>query len=102
MQLLRCNLAQMKKKWLHVKLCCCLIETICNELLTLISNFITSEMGELIITIYILPNITRSTGNQIMKLGQLIEQNKSIFLEKPCAKNVVQKLVINLFLKNQN
>ena len=36
---------------------------------------------------HILPNISRSTGNQAMKLGQLIEYNKrNIFLQKLCRK----------------
>ena len=41
-----------------------------------------SETGKQIITIYILPNIARSAGNQTMKRGQLIEQNRNIFREK--------------------
>ena len=43
----------------------------------------TSWTGHQTIAIYILPNISRSTGNQIIKLGQLSEYNmKNIFLEK--------------------
>ena len=39
------------------------------------------------IVIQILPNISRSKGNQSMKLGQLIECNMgNIFLEKSCPK----------------
>ena len=39
--------------------------------------------GQEIIATHILPNISRSKGNQIMKFGQLIEYNMtSIFLEK--------------------
>ena len=42
-----------------------------------------SEPGKQIIAIHILPNISRSRGNQTMKFGQLIKYNiKSIFLEK--------------------
>ena len=42
-----------------------------------------SQNGQEIITIHILPNISKSKGNQIMKFGQLIEYNMaSIFLEK--------------------
>ena len=33
----------------------------------------TSQTGQQIITIQILPNISRSKGNQTMKFGQLIE-----------------------------
>ena len=32
----------------------------------------TSQAGQQIITIHILPNISRSEGNQTMKFGQLI------------------------------
>ena len=39
------------------------------------------------IVIHILPNISRSKGNQTMKFGQLIECNmRNIFLEKSYAK----------------
>ena len=49
----------------------------------LISKFMTSQTGKSIITIHILPNISRSKGNQTMKLRQLIEYNmRNIFLEK--------------------
>ena len=41
----------------------------------------TSQPAQQTITIQILPNISRSKGNQTMKLGQLIEYNKrKIFL----------------------
>ena len=41
-----------------------------------------SQIGQQIITIQILPNISRSKGNQKTKFGQLIEYNmRSIFLE---------------------
>ena len=49
----------------------------------LISEFMMSQPGKQTIAIHILPNISKSTGNQTMKLGQLIEYNmKNIFLEK--------------------
>ena len=39
------------------------------------------------ITIHILPDISRSKGNQTMKLDQLIKYNKkNIFLQKLCRK----------------
>ena len=42
-----------------------------------------SQPGKQTIAIHILPNISSSKGNQIMKFGQLIEHNMgSIFLEK--------------------
>ena len=43
----------------------------------------TSQTGKQIITIHILPNISRKKGNQTMKFSQLIEYNiRNIFLEK--------------------
>ena len=43
----------------------------------------TSQPGEETIAIHILPNISRSKGNQAMKFGQLIEYNmKNISVEK--------------------
>ena len=51
------------------------------------STFMTSQPGLQTITIHILPNISRSKSNQIMKFGQLIEYNKIIFfLQKSCRK----------------
>ena len=37
--------------------------------LRLISKFMTSQSGQQTITIHILPNISRSKGNQAMKFG---------------------------------
>ena len=49
----------------------------------------------------ILLNMSRSKDNQAMKLGQLIENNmRNIFLEKSY-KDVVEKLFLDSFLKNQ-
>ena len=49
----------------------------------MISNFMTSHPGLQTIVIHILPNISRSKGNQTMKFGQWIECNmRNIFLEK--------------------
>ena len=46
-----------------------------------------SSDGKQILTIHILPNISRTKGNQTMKFGQLIELNvKNIYLEKLCTK----------------
>ena len=39
----------------------------------------TSQPGQQTITMYILPNIARSTDNQIMKLGELMEYNEKHF-----------------------
>ena len=53
----------------------------------LISNFMTSKPGQQTIVIHILPNISRSKGNQTIKLDQLIECNmRHICLEKLYAK----------------
>ena len=50
--------------------------------LWLISKLMTSQTGQQTIAIQILPNISRSHVNQIMKFYQLIEYNKqNIFLE---------------------
>ena len=51
----------------------------------------TSQPGKQTISILILPNISRNKGNQTMKSGQLIEYEKSFFLENH-TKNVVEKL----------
>ena len=60
----------------------------------------TSEPGQQTIVVRILPNISRSKGNQTMKFGQLIEYNtRNIFL-KNHLQNVVEKLVPDLFLEN--
>ena len=55
------------------------------------------------ILIHILPNISRSKGNQTMKFGQLVECNmRNIFPEKKHTQNVVEKLFPDPFLKNKN
>ena len=51
--------------------------------LRLISKFMTSQNWKQMITIHILPYISRSKGNQTMKFGQLIEYNmRNMFFEK--------------------
>ena len=53
----------------------------------LISKFMTSQTGYQTTTIYILPNISRSKGNQKMRFGQVIEYNqRNIFLPETCRK----------------
>ena len=53
----------------------------------LISKFTTSQPGKQTIAIHILPNISRSKGNQAMKFGQSIEFNmRNIFSEKSYTK----------------
>ena len=51
--------------------------------LMLIQKYMTSQTGKQIITIHILPNISRNKIYQTMKVGHLIEYNiRNIFLEK--------------------
>ena len=51
--------------------------------ISLISKSMTSQPGQQTIAIHILPNISKSKGNQAMKLGQLIEYNmRNVFVEK--------------------
>ena len=47
----------------------------------------TSQTGQGIITIHILPNIPRSKSNHAMKFGQLIKYNvRNIILQELCKK----------------
>ena len=47
----------------------------------------TSQTGKQIIGTYKLPNISRRTGNQTTKFGQLREHNmRNVFLEELCKK----------------
>ena len=55
-----------------------------------------------ILTTHILPNISRSKGNQTMKFSQLIECNIIIIFLKNYTQNEVEKLVPDPFLKLQN
>ena len=51
------------------------------------ANFKFYDVTPWLIVIHILPNISRSKGNQTMKFGQLIEWNtRNIFLEKSYTK----------------
>ena len=60
--------------------------------LRLILKFLTSSTGKQIITKLILPNISRSKGNQTVEIGQLIE----IFPLKSYAKNKARRLLPDL------
>ena len=51
---------------------------------------------------HILPNISRSKGNQKMKFGRLIEYNMRNVIVEYHTQNVVKKLSPDLYLKNQN
>ena len=59
-----------------------------------------SQPGQQAIVIHVLPDISRSKGNQTMKFGQLIESNMKIFFLKNHIQNMVEKLVTDSFLKN--
>ena len=49
----------------------------------LFSKFMTSQSGKQTNALHILPNISRSKGNQTIKFGQLIDYKpKNIFLKK--------------------
>ena len=55
--------------------------------LRLISKFMTSQTGQLIITIHMLSDIARTEGNQAMKFVKLlIRQNTIIYPQKSCRK----------------
>ena len=61
-----------------------------------------SQSAQQTILIHILPNISRSKGNQTLKFGQLIECNLgNIFLEKSYIK-CGGETSLALFLKNEN
>ena len=61
-----------------------------------------SQTEALNMAIYILLNISRSTDNEVMKFGPLVEYNiRNIFLENHMQK-VVEKLFPDPFLKNRN
>ena len=53
----------------------------------------TSQPGQQTIAIHILPDISRSKGNQAIKFGQLVEYNmRNIFVEKSypkCARDII-------------
>ena len=51
--------------------------------------FMTSQTGQQMITIHMLPSISRSKGNQTMKFGKIMGYDiRNIFLEKSYAKCV--------------
>ena len=53
----------------------------------LILRFMTSKPGQQTIAIHILPDISRSKGNQTMRFDQLIKYNmRNIFVEKSYTK----------------
>ena len=60
-------------------------------------KFTTSQPGAQTMTIHILPNISRSKGNETMKFSQLIEYYKRKIIRKVRWRNFPEQ-----FLKNQN
>ena len=58
----------------------------------------TSQTGQQTITMHILPNISKSNGNQVMKFWQLMKYNVRKFFFKNHAENEVGRLVRDLFL----
>ena len=68
----------------------------------LISKFITSQPGQQIFAINVLPNISGNKDNQTMKFGQLIEYNiRNIFLEKSFTKYGGETVPKNFFKKSK-
>ena len=61
-----------------------------------------SQTEQQIITIHILPNISRSKGNQKMKFGELIGYNMSNIFLKSHTKSTIKKPIPDHFIKNQN
>ena len=56
-------------------------------------EFMTSQPGYQTVAMYILPNISRSKGNQTMKFGQLTECNlRNIFVEKSYTKYAAETI----------
>ena len=72
--------------------------------LSLISKFMTLQTGQQIITILILPSITRSKGNQTMEFGNqyITYITWTIFFLKNHAQSLVEKLVPDPLMKNLN
>ena len=58
----------------------------------------TSKPGQKTIAIHILPNISRSKGNQTMKFSQLIDITRETFSFKNHAEKEPGRLVPDLFL----
>ena len=62
----------------------------------------TSQTGQQIIEIHILPNISRSKGSQAVKYGQFKKYSIRNILLANHTQNVVKKLVPDPFIKDQN
>ena len=62
----------------------------------------TPQPGKQTIAIHVLPNITKNKGNKAMKFSQLIGYNMRNILLKNHIQNVLKKLFLDPYLKNQN
>ena len=62
----------------------------------------TPQPGSQTIAIHILPNMSRSKDNQVLKFGQLIEYNMRNISVENHTQNVLEKLFPDPYLKNQN
>ena len=60
----------------------------------------TSQPGKQTIAINILPNISKSKGNQKMKFSHLIERNMKTLFSKNHTQNIVEKLFPDFFYQN--
>ena len=55
--------------------------------LKLISKFMTLQTGQQIFTIHVLPNVSRSKGNQVLKFGKLMKHDvRIVFVQTSCRK----------------
>ena len=70
--------------------------------LSLISKFQTSQAGYQVNKMHILPNISRSKGNQTIKFSELIKCNMRNNFQKKLCQKCWEKLVPDSFIKNRN
>ena len=80
----------------------CYVENSLVKKLRLISKFMGSQIGQQIITIHILLNISRSWGNQKIKFVQLMEYKMSNSFLGNNTRNFTEKVVPEHFIENQN
>ena len=59
------------------------------------------ETEQQIVTIQVLSNISRSKDTQTMKIGQLIEYTMRKNFFRSYTQNMVEKLALDPFIKNQ-
>ena len=65
--------------------------------LRLILKSVSSQTGQQIITMHLLPSISRSEGNQAKKFIYLIECNMKTTFLQTLGENEAEKLVLDLF-----